>query len=185
MVPNSRTDAFLSVIAGVTNEKPQPVTREDYYLDLIADRVNSISQEIAENVFLVNYTVEFTGAGTEEEEYTITCNKTAEEIYSAYTSGKNIVALLYGNVILTLTRCFRKNNAPYIYWTALCAAEFFSSYEVDQYSPHNLKSIEITHQADSIQIDWETIVTRGSVVDFLDWRDAQNQDAGSNNESDP
>ena len=108
LMPITRNELYLAVLAGLSNAKPQPLTREEKYLDLIADRFNSISHEFSEDVFVINYTeeaIDSEESESETAEYTVVCDKSAEEIYEAYTSGKHIIALYDDIINLTLTIC--------------------------------------------------------------------------------
>ena len=168
MTPFTRKELYLAVLAGLSNEKPTPITREEEYLGLIADRFNSISQEFSEDVFVINYIqepIDSEESESETTEYTVVCDKTAEEIYEAYTSGKHIVALYEGFVNLTLTFCYKEDNDVVIHWSALFAAGDYS--RVGMYRD-NIASAGIEHVNEAISIKQETVITRGSLMTWLE-----------------
>ena len=167
MTPFTRKELYLAVLAGLSNEKPTPITREEEYLGLIADRFNSISQEFSEDVFVINYIqepIDSEESESETTEYTVVCDKTAEEIYEAYTSGKHIVALHEGFVNLTLTFCYKEDNDVVIHWSALFAAGDYS--RVGMYRD-NIASMGIEHVNEAISMKQETVITRGSLITYL------------------
>ena len=95
------------------------------------------------------------------------------------------MALLLGGLYplnLTMTRGFRIDNAPVIFWTALTSADVYEHLNLFDLSHHNLVFTEIIHYAEEIQIGWETIVTRGSILDYWVWCEEHHS---SESESEP
>ena len=167
MTPFTRKELCLAVLAGLSNEKPTPITREEEYLGLIADRFSGISQGFSEDVFVINYIqepIDSEESESETTEYTVVCDKTAEEIYEAYTSGKHIVALYEGFVNLTLTFCYKEDNDVVIHWSALFAAGDYS--RVGMYRD-NIVSVGIEHVNEAVSMKQEIVITRGSIITYL------------------
>ena len=78
--PITPAEQYLASIAGQETALPeQPVSRMEQYLDYIAKNGGG--------VFVATYTLTPTESG-----FTATCNKTYEELYAAYTSGKQLQA---------------------------------------------------------------------------------------------
>lgn len=155
-----------------------PVSRNEQFLNAILNDVHNMANVFSsyEGIVIVNYT---SHKNEETDEYDVQCDKTAEEIYQAYTSGKVILGRMNNTINLNLVFCMEHENIHGVSWSTMFAAGRFSVIREDL-SDHDIITLGVFHVDDDISIRTEVVMTNEVYCDGLAYLVGEESSYGQN-----